>query len=321
MVTTKNQTTRGQDFLSLSNLVTTLVFSCIGLTFFTDPSYFWNPRDGVIPFKFARSSLNDDHDDHLDAATAKCLRGCGAVMVNMAFSHFFIAVFRPSLTRAFIRVKIAVAVGQALLFLHTILFANPQVLVKSSFVFFFIVAAGSVILLCLTLQHSQSLPEQVEMAEGKNKGIVVETLSLSYTLPFAVLLTFFPLAVSPGGGIPYYVQLPDGSDGFNDLQLFSSRFEGVNLLAVCFAIWDAARFAVDVSILTSLGGCLYLFVFIEAILDPSGYANKRIFRYTLMAHILYVTLLWNVITGPELLKGTKTVANGTKDTEQGKKVA
>jgi hypothetical protein len=320
MVAAKNQTTPGPGFLSHSNLVTTLIFSCMGLTLFADPSYFWNPKDGVMPFKFARSSLND-HDEHLDAATAKCLRGAGAVLLSMAFCHFFIAVFRPSLTRALIRFKIALAFGLALLFLYSIMFPNPQVLVQSVFVVFFIVAKGLVLWLWLTLKQSKSLPEEVEMTDGKNKGIVVEALSLAYTLPAAVLLTFFPLTVSPGGGMPYYVHLPDGNVGFNDLQLFASRFEGVSLLAVCFAIWDAARVPDNFNILTSLGGCLYLFVFIEAILDPSGYANKTIFRYQLMAHIMYVTLLWSVITGPELLKGQTTVADVAKDKDPGKKVA
>jgi hypothetical protein len=315
----KNKTARVlPDVLSLGNLATTLFFSCMGLTFFTDPDYFWNPRDGVMPFKFTRLNLNDH--DHVDAATACFLRGSGAVMLNMAFSHFFIALFRPSVTRAFIRFKIAVAMGHVVLFLHTILFTNPEVLVKSFFLCLLIVTTGFVVWLWLALQQPKSLPEQIQMTEGKNKGIVVETLSLAYTLPVAVLLTFFPLTLSPAGGLPYFVQLPEGGDSFNDLQLFASRFEGVNLLAVCFAIWDASRVPVDFNILTSLGGFLYLFVFIEAILDTSGYANKTIFRYQLMTHILYVTLLWNLITGPELLKGTKT-ADAAKNKDVEKKVA
>ena len=297
------------------NTFSGLLTGIVGFSFLLFPSYFWNPQDGVSPFKFIKPGTYESNE--LDAATSCGLRGSGAIMVGFALFPL-LAGRKQAETKSYLRLKTFHYAMHALILAHTAWMGFPD-LVRGFFVFFALLKGYFSVSLALALRGCP-FPEAPK-SKNMNNTMIAAAVSLVYIVPFALIMIFAPWQLSPVGRLPHFIDktvegVATAEQGFDDVQTFAMRFEGVNLLACCFMMLDYAVRKLQLTPLNFLGADLYFIAFGANLFDQTGYVDKTQFRILLFVHVVYVALLHFLTAEKET---TAAVAKETKLPEKKRK--
>jgi hypothetical protein len=113
-----------------------------------------------------------------------------------------------------------------------------------------------------------------------------------WTLPFAILLYYYPRALGPGESLQLYQQRGNDDVAFDDLTLFAMRLEGAHLMMVLPLLLNFGRMS-DFIVQGNLIACiLYMVVFNRGAFDSTGRADMDAFRGQQITHLTLTVLAW-----------------------------
>jgi len=135
-------------------------------------------------------------------------------------------------------------------------------------------------------------------------------LKIMYTLPFAIILMFFPQTFSPNGKMPFNLKAGTEDNNFDDMQLLIARFQAANLFNVLAYFYNFQSTPRQIKYLGRVVMLLYTFVFLKGALDTTGACNRKAYTVQLMIH-----LVLTVKTAQFPKKQKKSAKIATKQTQ------
>lgn len=272
----------------------------LGFTLFVDPDFFWNPVDGVMPFKFTRDTFLESN--HLDESTKFSLRGSGSFMFTACFLAPLFASKAMMESKAALRHLSIRFAAHACCFAYATWDANPQ-LVTPFFAIMTLVKAIPALWLWRA-SHDDKLPDAPKSQEPRlSKQLFYVTLV--WVLPWALVLCFRPDEFAPKGRLPL-VHHSEFTQ-FDGLQKFAHCFLGTHYLAALVIEYDKMVNHIQLGWDSVVSLAANAWAFVPALCDTTGYIDIPKYTAVLVLHLVF-TLFVTHLVRQDL---AKTAASGS----------
>ena len=229
--------------------------------------------------------------------------GAGAIPVGfLIYRGLFLQNDQKEEKRAFMRLKLTWAVAELILCTHAALGKKSEMLNQSVLVLFMglLLGISSVMAGFLIRTPPAPLDQKKQFSVGMSKQEKRRSiLSLAYTIPFFILLSFFPNTFAPDGLMPFVHKTNTEGNVLDDLEIFIFRFEGASLAYCLGFLWNFSSLPKQLRRLSDTTRNPFILVFLRGFLDKTGNCDRRTFAVQLFVHLFICFKTSTSTTKPE----------------------
>lgn len=171
--------------LDFVNLVTTIEFGALGLTFYVAPDYFWNPQDGLFR-TLGFITKTQLESNHLGFVSQLNLRNVGANFLGVSLTYFILQ--DEADTRILMKLKIAMFATLLIPFFYNTFVLHQDTFGKRFLLFATAFKVAHIWWCAKALLQSKPIPTAAKPTTPERAPSLVSILVLGYTL---IWTTFF----------------------------------------------------------------------------------------------------------------------------------
>lgn len=227
--------------LAVGNLELTI----LGLTFFLNPDYFWNPINGV--FKSFTSMTEDmvqvDLDDKIDDGTYYLFMSFGAGLLGIG-SMYSLCGHDLLLRKEILKAKLWVTALPACINIHAAFFADLEEGINKQVIAFWggLNLSNALWVLSDIVRLSKKGRDHVHRTKATPLHMMTLILDMMSTGFWAYCLLLNPGVLEPGKTFSLATATTKDDNTFTDFDIFSMRWAAVPLLAFTLCMLEVAVF-------------------------------------------------------------------------------